>query len=287
MSPLMNGTYFVIHVFRMTLFFLIAGFFARLLLHRRGTGGFVRNRAVRILAPLAIFWPLVMVSTVVAIIIAANLAGEEVPGATPMTLRTFPLTHLWFLYWLLVLYVLALAVRAVVNLLDPDGTRRSGLVDPIVRTVVARDLTPLVVGAPLSSPSCSSRTGCSGTGYRRAERADPQPRGAGRLRLRVRLRLAAQQVEVIRVWERRYPRNLVAAVVLTGIALAMVGLTPDTEPEGLGWHKVGYAVVYTLAVWAWTMGLIGAAMRHLSRPTRRSGTWPTRRTGSMSSTSLW
>ena len=267
-SPVMNGTYFVIHVFRMTLFFLIAGFFARLLLHRRGTGGFVRNRAVRILAPLAIFWPLVMVSTVVAIIIAANLAGEEVPGATPMTLHTFPLTHLWFLYWLLVLYVLALAVRAVVNLLDPDGARRSGLVDPIVRTVVARDLTPLVVGAPLCVAFLLKQDWLLWYGVPPAENGlIPNPVGLVAYGCAFGFGwLLNRQVEVIRVWERRYRRNLVAAVVLTGIALAMVGLTPDTEPEGLGWHKVGYAVVYTLAVWAWTMGLIGAAMRHLSRP---------------------
>ncbi|WP_431915948.1 acyltransferase family protein [Micromonospora wenchangensis] len=267
-SPAMNGTYFVIHVFRMTLFFLIAGFFARLVLHRRGTGGFVRNRAVRILAPLVIFWPLVMASTVVAIIIAANLAGEEVPGATPMTPSTFPLTHLWFLYWLLVLYVLALAVRAVVNLLDADGTRRSRLVDPIVRTVVARDLTPLVVGAPLCVAFLLKQDWLLWYGVPPAENGlIPNPValvaygcafGFGWLLQR--------QVDVIRVWERRYPRNLVAAVVLTGVALAMVGLTPDTEPEALGWHKVVYAVVYTLAVWAWTMGLIGAAMRYLSRP---------------------
>ena len=38
-------TFFVIHIFRMTLFFAIAGFFARLLFHRTGTRGFIRNRA--------------------------------------------------------------------------------------------------------------------------------------------------------------------------------------------------------------------------------------------------
>ena len=45
---------FVIHVFRMTTFFLIAGFFAHLSFHRRGTWGFVRDRLQRIALPLAV-----------------------------------------------------------------------------------------------------------------------------------------------------------------------------------------------------------------------------------------
>ena len=44
------------HSFRMALFFLIAGFFARLLLSRRGTAGYVRNRLQRILVPLVVGW---------------------------------------------------------------------------------------------------------------------------------------------------------------------------------------------------------------------------------------
>src|SRR3712207_5022683 len=39
---------FVIHIFRMSAFFLVAGFFARLLLYRRGVREFWRNRIARI-----------------------------------------------------------------------------------------------------------------------------------------------------------------------------------------------------------------------------------------------
>src|SRR5262245_51197115 len=47
-STTLGVTFFVIHMFRMTLFFLIAGFFARLLVERRGVRAFIRNRSVRI-----------------------------------------------------------------------------------------------------------------------------------------------------------------------------------------------------------------------------------------------
>ena len=44
--------YYVIHMFRMSAFFLIAGFFARVLVERRGVKGFVKDRAKRVAVPL-------------------------------------------------------------------------------------------------------------------------------------------------------------------------------------------------------------------------------------------
>ena len=48
------AVYWLIHVFRLPLFFLVAGFFAALLLEARGTGAVVRNRLVRIGIPLVV-----------------------------------------------------------------------------------------------------------------------------------------------------------------------------------------------------------------------------------------
>ena len=50
-SDTLANTFFVIHTFRMTTFFVVAGLFARLLLERRGTRGFIADRAKRILGP--------------------------------------------------------------------------------------------------------------------------------------------------------------------------------------------------------------------------------------------
>ena len=47
-SAFLGDAAFVAHTFRMTLFFFIAGFFARLLQQRLGTTGFCRNRLMRI-----------------------------------------------------------------------------------------------------------------------------------------------------------------------------------------------------------------------------------------------
>ena len=45
--------FFAIHVFRMTTFFLIAGFFAHMSFHRRGAWDFIKDRLQRIAVPLA------------------------------------------------------------------------------------------------------------------------------------------------------------------------------------------------------------------------------------------
>src|SRR5690554_2402973 len=58
---------FALHSFRMTTFFLLAGYFGRMLRERRGTRGFVGNRAKRILAPLLVFWLPVMILFALAV----------------------------------------------------------------------------------------------------------------------------------------------------------------------------------------------------------------------------
>src|ERR671911_846280 len=47
---------FFIHLFRMPVFFVVAGFFAALLYYRDGLAGFARNRVRRVLLPLVLFW---------------------------------------------------------------------------------------------------------------------------------------------------------------------------------------------------------------------------------------
>ncbi|MCB1602752.1 MAG: acyltransferase family protein, partial [Xanthomonadales bacterium] len=58
-SALIDGLVWFSHLFRMPLFFLIAGFFTALLVQRRGLGGLFRNRLFRVMLPFLLFWPLV------------------------------------------------------------------------------------------------------------------------------------------------------------------------------------------------------------------------------------
>ena len=109
----------LLHTFRMPLFFLIAGFFAHYLVSRRGVKLFVKNRMLRVALPFVIFWPLMFASFVGLMLYAASymnvdtpvinmvkfamehpdqMQGEEPPIST---------THLWFIYYLSIFSLLA------------------------------------------------------------------------------------------------------------------------------------------------------------------------------------
>ncbi len=103
------------HLFRMPLFFLIAGFFACYLVAKRGAGGFLGNRALRILVPLVIFLPLVWLSIGVGVqwalenvdnpspILGLIAMMADMPNAPEPPITT---AHLWFLYNLVQFYVI-------------------------------------------------------------------------------------------------------------------------------------------------------------------------------------
>ncbi|MEM8879162.1 MAG: acyltransferase family protein [Pseudomonadota bacterium] len=68
-----------IHLWRMPLFFLLAGFFAEMALHRRGAGPFLYDRLIRILGTLVFF-----------LAVFALMTGQDFGT----------LDHLWFLWFL-------------------------------------------------------------------------------------------------------------------------------------------------------------------------------------------
>ena len=146
-----SGLFFAIHLVRMATFFLIAGLFAHMLIGRRGVWGFVRNRMVRIAAPLAVFWGLVLTAIVVVLIWNASLQGLTAADAPPQPTydgTNMPLTHLWFLWVLMILYAGLLILRAPFAALDRSGAwgrtvdrATAGLVGP---------WGPFVLGAPLA-----------------------------------------------------------------------------------------------------------------------------------------
>lgn len=119
----------IAHAFLMPVFFLIAGFLARATIAGAGIRAFIRQRALRILVPLAVLalpnsfvmnhlWDLGLVRS----------GGHRISvAATLPALRTgssFSLGHLWFLYYLLLLSVAVLLLWALASRLSMDAQRR-------------------------------------------------------------------------------------------------------------------------------------------------------------------
>ena len=82
-STTLGVTFYVIHMFRMSLFYFIAGFFAHLVFHRRGARAFVKDRAKRILVPMTAGWIVLAPPTIAAVIwgLTRTFPDGPPPGA--------------------------------------------------------------------------------------------------------------------------------------------------------------------------------------------------------------
>lgn len=111
--------YHWIHSFRMPLFFLIAGFFARFLYYKIGEKEFIRHRFKRIFIPFAIsLFVILPLSSFPFLYNALLKQGNDPAGAIwlaiPKMFSWNGLYHLWFLYYLIIFYiVMAVAFKAV------------------------------------------------------------------------------------------------------------------------------------------------------------------------------
>ena len=268
--------FFAIHVFRMTTFFLMAGFFARLSFHRRGAWGFVGDRLQRIGLPLVIGWPIVFTLMALVVIWAAGFPkGGPIPGVRnwPPVLPNFPLTHLWFLYVLLELYVAVLVLRAGVVWLDPNGSIRAAI-DGLIGLVMRSRLGPAILALPIGIALSMDPTWIGWFGVR-----TPDSSLVTNLQAWIGFGTAFgfgwllhRQIDLIRILERRWLLNSVLAVglIAASLFLAIAGGTPPL-PIGYSVIKLAGAACYALAIWTTTFAAIGVALRFLSgfSPMRR------------------
>lgn len=154
---------FFMHLFRMPLFFLIAGLFAAYLVTKRGMKGFITNRAKRVLLPFVIFLPLCLWAIIAPMLAAATSVENKSPVlamvakalANPADAPPPPpptTMHLWFLYVLVFLYFLTWAF----SYFDWSKMRKKfAAIKPLVFIVaVPVLLLPglLLVSSPLPAP---------------------------------------------------------------------------------------------------------------------------------------
>lgn len=117
-NDLEASTFWTIHVFRLPLFFLVAGFFAALVLDSRGLPGLLRNRAVRIGIPLVL--GILTLAPLLSLGLHLASGGTFRPEATVLGTFTTPRpSYLWFLWYLVLLYAGALGVRQALRQRGP------------------------------------------------------------------------------------------------------------------------------------------------------------------------
>ncbi|MDP3803187.1 acyltransferase family protein [Brevundimonas sp.] len=269
-SPVAGVIFFAIHLFRMTAFFLIAGLFAHMMLGRRGTLGFIKDRLIRIAGPLAAFWTPILAAIIAGLVwMAAIRNGGTIPTdgppPPPLTLETFPLTHLWFLWVLLILYAGMIILRAPFAMADRDGGW-GRLVDRITGALIG-PWTPALMAAPLAlafwlAPNWTPFFGIPTPDTGLVPNATALTAFGTAFALG--FLLDRRRDLLVRI-ERLWPVFTVVALGVGAAAMVMAGgpvpdLAPVTDPE----LKAPLAAVMALAVFASTFAVLSLALRFAS-----------------------
>jgi peptidoglycan/LPS O-acetylase OafA/YrhL len=123
----LDASIWFIHLFRMGLFFLLSGYFAKLVIERKGLRHFLWNRFVRIVVPFVLFYPFLLAAMTVVIVFSLSYLVEPrglmgfiaaaVKDSSGSQKRE-PLTtmHLWFLYYLMAFSAIGALLRNVKRL---------------------------------------------------------------------------------------------------------------------------------------------------------------------------
>jgi peptidoglycan/LPS O-acetylase OafA/YrhL len=248
---------FVIHIFRMTTFFLIAGFFAHMSFHRRGARNFLRDRLLRIALPFLVGWPITYAAIYAHKLWADSARYDGVAPPMPFTL-----THLWFLYVLLELYVVVLLLRGVIVWVDESGRIRAGT-DRLIRLMSHSRLAPVILALPILIVFTLAQSFSVWLGVK-----TPDQSLVTNLQASVEFSTAFlfgwllhRQIDLIRNLERRWLFNLLISVALIAASLAFAS---PPWPAGNIAIKLADAVCYALAIWTTTFAMIGLALRFLS-----------------------
>lgn len=263
-STTLSVAFFVIHVMRMAVFFVIAGFFARMTVERQGMTSFAADRLKRIGLPLVIGWPIVFT----AIVVVASVASGGGPGLPPMpdlSVERFPLTHLWFLYVLLLLYAGALALRGLVARID-DGQRLRGAIDTLVRGLIG-PWTALVLAIPVAAALYLHPYWPMWFGVPTPD-SSLLPNRAALVTYGLGFGLGwlvhRQAPVLLPRWSRQWHYHLAIGIAAVVACLATAGVEPLLMPVPQGGRKIGFAAVYAVALWSLTFAVLGMGLRFLS-----------------------
>ncbi|CAN5545930.1 acyltransferase family protein [soil metagenome] len=274
-SEALNALFLWIHMFRMPLFFLMAGYFARLMVHRAGVPAFVRDRGLRILRPLVLGW--IAIVPLTGGILYAVARQEHMPlfhpNIPPGSALQFPLAHLWFLYVLLLVYLGFLALRwCCLRWLEPGGRvlRMLRVVDTSVYLVVAFPVGVFLLAAPVAIALFHYEWWWPAIGIPTPDYSLlPNPPALIGFGLAFTMGwLMQRQPGLLLTQARLWFVYLALGIALTAECVVIAGTSMAAtiaDPS----QRMIYALCYCAASWCWIFAMTGAAVRFLPRENPR------------------
>ena len=268
-STVLGLTVFIIHIFRMSVFFFVAGLLARALLERRGVSAFWRDRARRIALPLVLGW-IVCFLLIVAIVVWAltRANGGKLPSPLPAALvdSGLNLLHLWFLYLLLWLYAIGIALRTVIRAADRDGSIR-GLIDRALGVLISTPIAALVLAAPIAAAlflikDWNRWAGIPTPGY------TPVPPAASLFIYCYVFMMGwafDRQRHLLNALAGRWPVNFGLGLIAALYCVNTAGADPHLLIPQTSSERILYAAAYATALMGWTLAFVGAGIRFFEK----------------------
>jgi peptidoglycan/LPS O-acetylase OafA/YrhL len=195
----------------------------------------------------------------------AQAGGAAAPQAGVGT--GFNLGHLWFLYYLLIFYVLALAVRWLIHTIDARGAL-AALCDRVVAFVMRGVWGPVLIALPIAAYLYELESWTEWLGLPAPFLLTPDTKALIGYGMAFGLGwLLNRQVQALLDLQKIWYVYFVLAVALTIFCLATIGTAPRWSGGALaGTDRLLYTAAYVIGMWCWIFAFVGAAVRYLSTP---------------------
>lgn len=251
-----TSVFWTVHIFRLPLFFSMSGFFLALLLQRKGLGETARNRTLRIAIPLLIG----MMTLVPLMLLASQVTGTaindhgRVADGNPFR---FELNFLWFLWYLLIVDGIAVALY----LLAPRVLRSGGRA---IRWAVGHPAIGLLLLAiPTAAAMWPAATWMTAP-TRETYVPEPQVLAYYALFFGLGATLYTHR-DVVEAANRNAWKWLACALVAAVPAGILFSFHNTALGEQAHVHGAGL-LVHAVATWSSLIALVGLADRYLNRP---------------------
>ncbi|MDE0028648.1 MAG: acyltransferase family protein [Deltaproteobacteria bacterium] len=262
-----------IRVFQLPVFFAISGFFAAYLLETRGIQAFLRQRWSRIGVPFLVAWPVLAVTMYFIVPFTAQFSSvppthvyslEELTSSGALR---YLFMHLWFLYHLMILCVVAGAMSLLARRIPAAARER--VLDFLERVVHRGGIGVLAVLAGVVLYRMES--------WAIDYYAGPLPplRMLGLFGLFFAFGwLLFRRREALEGFKRPAWISLAAgAICFVGyLAFLELGCNPDPGKTCTGTsevHHLGAVVFLSLSMWFLAYGLFGLFLRYMNHPSPR------------------
>ena len=220
--------------------------------------------------PLVFGWA-VCFPLIVGIVLWAFLRanGGTLPSPLPAAMMKsgLNLLHLWFLYVLLWLYAISIALRTVLRAADRRGSTRR-FIDRALGVLVSTHFGTWVLAVPIAAALFLIKDWNRWEGIPTPGHTVVVPAASLFIYCYVFMMGWAfdRQRHLLNVLALHWPMNFALGLVAALYCISIAGADPSLVLSQTSSERLFYAVAYVVALMGWTLAFVGAGIRFFAKP---------------------